>query len=146
MASWTDSTLSTNVKNKAVHINELKNTIQTLINNANLTSSISIGTITTTGKILDDNISSLQKAVNALETSFSNNCAKSQCSDKCETCQDTCTCQSCQSSKCQACEKCQDSCTCQSCQTSKCQSCQSQCDCNCNCDCWDCDCGDDYGS
>ena len=128
MASWTDSTLSTNVKNKAVHINELKNTIQTLINNANLTSSISIGTINTTGKILDDNISSLQKAVNALETSFSNNCAKSQCSDKCETCQDTCTCQSCQSSKC--------------------QSCQSQCDCNCNCncDCWDCDCGDDYGS
>ena len=160
--NWTD-TLNTNTKVKAVHVNEVKTAVQTLINNAKLTSSISIGTITTTGKVLVSNISNLEKAVNSLETSFSGNCAKTQCSSKCESCQDSCTCQSCQSDKCQSCEKCQDTCTCQSCQTNKqckcescqdtctcqscqsdkCQSCQSQCDCNCNCD---CDCSDDGGS
>lgn len=125
MATWTDPTLSNSIKVKSVHVNEVKNALQTLINNANLSSSISIGTVNTGGKVLEKNIANLEKAINSLEASFSNNCSKTCQSSKCESCQDSCVCQS------------------QSCQSNKCQTCQSECDCNCNCN---CDCGDDGSS
>lgn len=108
--SWTDPTLSDQIKIKAVHINELKTAIQDLIDRANLSSSVKIGTINTSAKVLKLNVANLQKSINALQSSFSKNCARPCQSDKCESCQDTCLCQSCQSSKCQSCQKCQSNC------------------------------------
>ena len=142
MATWTDTTLDSNVKVKAVHITEFKNAIQTLINNAKLSSSISIGTITTNAKILVSNIAKLQKSINALEGSFSGNCAKTQCTSKCESCQDSCTQCTCQSDKECKCEGCQDICKQCDGKSDKCECCQSQCQCYDGC--YDsCDGGDD---
>ena len=128
--AYTDTDL-TNVKIKKVHITELETAIKAVITAAKLTSSVSIGTLSYT-KVNAGNVSKLQKAINSLESKFSNNCCESnKCqtcqSDKCEKCQEACSCQS------NKCEKCQEACSCQS---NKCQKCQRQCDC-------DCDCGDD---
>jgi len=145
MATWTDSTLSNKIKIKAVHVNEVKNAIQSLIDKAKLSSTVSIGTINTSKKVLESNISKLQKSINALETNFSGNCAKTQCTSKCESCQDSCTQCKCQSDKECKCQSCQDTCKQCICQTDKCQKCQSQCQCYDGC--YDgCSGGDDYGS
>lgn len=108
--SWTDPTLSDQIKIKAVHINELKTAVQNLINRANLSSSVKIGTINTSAKVLKLNVANLQKSINALQSSFSRNCVRPCQSDKCESCQDSCTQCSCQSSTCQTCQTCQRNC------------------------------------
>ena len=95
MAKWTDSTVSSSVKVKAVHINELKNAVNSLITNANLTTKI--GTIDTSSYILKTNLSNLQKAINSLQSSFSGNCEK-ECQSN--VCSNSCDCDSCWNSCC----------------------------------------------
>ena len=85
--SWTDSTVSNSVKVKATHITQLKNAVQTLITNAGkYASDVSIGTInaSTSYKISKANLSNLQKAVNSLQSKFSNNCVECQSSKQCK--------------------------------------------------------------
>lgn len=105
--SWTDSSLGTSTKVRAVHLTQLKTAIDTLRTNAKLTSSVASPAVTasTSVKINKVNIKNLQTACNALVAKFSGNCCQANC------CQTQCACQSCQ----------------------KCQSCQRDCDCNCNC-------------
>lgn len=114
--AYTDDSLNSNIKVKKVHVSELVDKVNSLINTAKLTSSVSVGTMDYS-KVKKVNIANLQKAVNNLESSFSNNCCESN------------HCQTCQSSRCQSC---QNACTCQSsrcqtCQSSRCQSCQKEC-------------------
>lgn len=117
--AYTDTTIGKSTTIKSAHVSELVSEVDTIITNAKLTSSISVGTMNY-DKVNSKNITNLQKAINALEGSFSNNCCES---NKCQTCQ---------SDKCQTCQGCQNSCTCQS---SKCQSCQT---CQKNCSCQSC--------
>ena len=90
--SWTDATLSTSIKVKATHVTQLKTAVQTLITNAGtFASGVSIGTInaSTSYKISKANISNLQKAVNSLQSKFSNNCLTCQSNKQCK-CQTQC--------------------------------------------------------
>lgn len=90
-------------------INNLNSSVKSIATTAkktNLTSSIT--NVATGQPIKKISIENLRKAINNLESSFSNNC--------CQSVNNNC-CQTCQSSKCQTC-----------------QSCQSQCNCNCDCD------------
>ena len=128
---YADENINSDTSIKSTHVSELVPKINTLITNAKLTDTITIGSMDYS-KVNKQNVVNLQKVINALEGSFSSNCCESnKCqtcqSDKCQSCQgcqNSCTCQS---SKCQSCQSCQNACTCQSC-----QGCQSQCNCNCN--------------
>lgn len=103
--SWTDSSLGTSIKARAVHLTQLKTAIDTLRTNTKNTAVASPAVSASTSvKINKANIKNLQTACNALVAKFSGNCCQANC------CQTQCTCQSCQ----------------------KCQSCQLDCDCNCS--------------
>lgn len=109
--SWTDSSLGTSIKARAVHLTQLKTAIDTLRTNTKNTAVASPSVSASTSvKINKANIKNLQTACNALVAKFSGNCCQANC------CQTQCACQSCQ----------------------KCQSCQRNC--NCTCDCGDDNC------
>lgn len=118
--AYTDGTLNSSVTIKRTHVSELANEVNTIISNAKLTSAISTGTMDYS-TINKNNITNLQKAINALEGSFSNNCCESN------------HCQTCQSDRCQSCQGCQNACTCQSSRCQSCQSCQKNCSCESEC-------------
>lgn len=103
--AYTNQTIQSGDKILKADVSELANALSTLAAAKKVTIDL---TSLKYGRVLSLDISSLQKAVHTLETSFSGNC--------CQTCQG---CQSCQ--VCQTCQKCQ---ACQGCQSS---SCQSQC-------------------
>ena len=126
--AYTDPTLNNTIKVKKTHVQEIETAVKNMITNKKV-SGVSVGTMDYS-KVENSNIINLQKAINALETKFSNNCCESDhcqtCqSDKCERCQEACA----QCSN--KCERCQEACAqcasvCQSCQST---SCQSQCSC-----------------
>ena len=109
--TYTDSTLSTDIKNKYVHLTELVTAITALQKKTN-SAGTSTGVALTNGPIITANLKNLQDAIHALQNSYSGNCCQANC---CQTCQ-TYACQSCQA--CQACQSCQSS----SCQSMVCQS------------------------
>lgn len=86
--NFTDSDL-TNVKVKNRHLTEMQLAIQDLITNNKI--SVNIGSLNSLAPDSESYLK-LQKAVNILESSFSNNC--------CQSCETYTACQSCQS--CQA--------------------------------------------
>lgn len=90
---FTDTDLS-NIKIKKQHLHEMQSAIQNIIDTKKVTN-VSIGTLNF-DKPTSDSYTKIQNAINALESSFSNNC-----------------CQSCQSSvSCQSCQACQSVCIC----------------------------------
>ena len=153
--AYTDPTLNNTIKIKKAHIQELETSIKNMITNKKV-SGVTVDTMDYS-KVENSNIVNLQKAINALETKFSNNCCESDhcqtCqSDRCERCQEACTqcsgrCERCQETCAQCsnrCERCQETCAqcsskCQSCQSTYCQ---SQCSCY-SCGYGDCGCGGD---
>ena len=94
---------------KSTDINNLNSTVKSIATTAKKTDlTNSLSNVSANQPIKKISIENLRKAINNLESSFSNNCCQSVNKNCCQTCQ---------SSKCQTC-----------------QSCQSQCNCNCDCD------------
>lgn len=85
-------------------INNLNSTIKSVASSAKKTDlTNSLSNVSTNQPIKKISIENLRKAINNLESSFSNNC--------CQSVNNNC-CQSCQSSKCQSCQGCQSQCNC----------------------------------
>ena len=83
--AFTDTTLSSGIAVKKVHVTELATALTTLATNANKASVVNLSGLTYT-KVVAANIMLLRTAVNNLETSFSGNCCQVNC---CQTCQTT---------------------------------------------------------
>ena len=158
--AYTDTTLSTAVPIKAVHISELATALTAVATTAKKTSSIDLSGLTY-NKINVSNMNILQDTVHTLQSLFSGNCCQADCCQTCQTstcqtysCQSTiCQSSSCQTQTCQTCQGCQGcqsaSCQTQTCQSVSCQGCQyyyywtadqtncaPQCDCNCDASCF----------
>lgn len=138
---------------KASDLNANNTAVYTIGSKAQILSSLANNNLDALGKndvsvgdeIVPIEMDNLQKAINILESKFSNNCCQSDCNtfstiSSCQVCQTQTS--VCQSQKCQSCQRCQ---TCQGCQTMSCQStsCQSNCHSNCsncssNCNCSNC--------
>ena len=130
---------------KASDLNSNNTAVYTIGSKSQLLSSLSGNNLDTLGKndvsvgdeIVPVELDNLQKAINILESKFSNNCCQSNCNSfstisSCQVCQTQTS--VCQTQTCQSCQGCQ---SCQRCQSASCQStsCQSQCyvpDCNCS--------------
>ena len=123
--AYTDTSLES-VAIKKIHVSELADGITILATGVKKASLVDVSGLDYT-KINSANIAKLQKAIHALESSFSNNCCQADCCQTCQGCQSCQKCQSCQGCQtktCQSssCQKCQ---TCQRCQSYSCQGCQS---------------------